>query len=213
MKRTSLLLVTAVLYFNATAQLQKKDSVVFKAPASRVPLGQNEINKFDFHGNEIWLYTDANFKGKKKILKVIGNTLLQFSLAALGQEWNDVISSCLVPNGVKIYLFENDNFNAGGIGSRIEIIGRGKEYYAKAPSTYLPNKGSSTTGGPVGVYIDNNDFTDVANADYFVQTGNAKNDPAPIYKGVQSDAAAIHSGKTIDFNDKTSSIRIVRFSN
>ncbi|MCP9753521.1 hypothetical protein EGI32_21430 [Ferruginibacter sp. HRS2-29] len=202
-----------MLYVSSSAQLQKKDSVFFKSPASRVPIGQNELNKFNFHGDEIWLYTDINFKGKKKVLKVTGNNMLEFSLAALGPEWNDVISSCLVPNGVKIYLYENDHFNPGSVGSRIEIIGRGKEYYAKGPSVYVPNKGTVTPNGAVGVYIDNNDFTNVANADYFVQTTNAKNDPAPVYKGVQSDAADVHSGKKIDFNDKTSSIRIVRFSN
>lgn len=83
---------------------------------------QAEYNSFNQNGDEIWIYADEFFNGKKKILKVGDYTLKGSSKShELGTDWNDKISSMLIPLSLKITLFMDDNF----AGLKTETAGYG----------------------------------------------------------------------------------------
>jgi hypothetical protein len=73
---------------------------------------QAEYNSFHQNGDEIWIYEDEFYNGKKKILKV-GDYTLKGSATSheLGTDWNDKISSMLIPVSLKIDLFMDDHFS------------------------------------------------------------------------------------------------------
>ncbi len=72
---------------------------------------QKEYDAFNQNGDEIWVYTDEFFNGEKKILKVGDYTLLGSATThELGMNWNDKISSMLIPNSLKITIFLDDQF-------------------------------------------------------------------------------------------------------
>jgi hypothetical protein len=73
---------------------------------------QAEYDSFNQNGDEVWIYADEFFNGNKKILKVGDYTLLgSATTRELGTNWNDKISSMLIPNSLKIIVFMDDKFN------------------------------------------------------------------------------------------------------
>lgn len=73
---------------------------------------QAEYDSFNQNGDEVWIYADEFFNGDKKILKIGDYTLLgSATTRELGTNWNDKISSMLVPNSLKIIVFMDDKFN------------------------------------------------------------------------------------------------------
>ena len=73
---------------------------------------QAEFDSFNQNGDEVWIYADEFFNGDKKILKVGDYTLLgSATTRELGTNWNDKISSMLIPNSLKIIVFMDDKFN------------------------------------------------------------------------------------------------------
>jgi hypothetical protein len=93
-----LLLASFFIALNANAQLLKKD-------IQKGRVVKNELNNFNPKGDEIWFFEHENYQGKKLVLKAGTYTLNQ-----MGVEWNDKISSILIPEGYEIQIFENDNF-------------------------------------------------------------------------------------------------------
>jgi len=83
---------------------------------------QSEFNSFNQNGDEIWVYEDEYFNGRKKILKV-GDYTLKGSATSheLGTDWNNKISSMLIPVSLRIDLFIDDNFS----GLKTETSGYG----------------------------------------------------------------------------------------
>ncbi|SDJ72284.1 hypothetical protein SAMN04487898_10495 [Pedobacter sp. ok626] len=83
---------------------------------------QAEYNAFNQNGDEVWIYEDEFFNGKKKILKV-GDYTLKGSAKSheLGTDWNDKISSMLIPLSLKITLFMDDDF--GGLKTEADGYG------------------------------------------------------------------------------------------
>jgi|GEM_PF-2000192 len=71
-----------------------------------VKMSDNIVASFNQKGDEVWFFEHENFKGKKLVLKAGTYTLEQ-----LGNDWNDRISSILIPEGYEIQIFENDNFS------------------------------------------------------------------------------------------------------
>ncbi|TFF35545.1 hypothetical protein E2R66_18855 [Mucilaginibacter psychrotolerans] len=53
---------------------------------------------------EVWFYENANYTGKKYIL-----TRGFYSLKTLGMDANDFFSSALIPRGIKVFVFEDDD--------------------------------------------------------------------------------------------------------
>lgn len=97
--------------------------IVGKSQSDRVfDKCQTEYNSFNQNGDEVWIYEDEFFNGKKKILKV-GDYTLKGSAKSheLGTDWNDKISSMLIPLSLKITLFMDDNFT----GLKTEAAGYG----------------------------------------------------------------------------------------
>ncbi len=83
---------------------------------------QAEFNSFNQKGDEIWIYADEFFGGEKKVLKA-GDYMLVASAKSkeLGTNWNDKISSMLIPLSLKIELFMDDKFQ----GAKTEAYGYG----------------------------------------------------------------------------------------
>lgn len=76
----------------------------------------SEYKAFDQNGDEVWIYADMYFNGEKKILKVGNYTLLGGNTTKeLGVNWNDKISSMLIPVSLKVTVFMDDKF--GGLGT------------------------------------------------------------------------------------------------
>lgn len=72
---------------------------------------QAEYDAFNQNGDEVWIYADEFFNGEKKILKVGDYTLLgSANSRQLGTNWNDRISSMLIPTSLKLTLFMDDKF-------------------------------------------------------------------------------------------------------
>lgn len=72
---------------------------------------QAEYDAFDQNGDEVWVYSDEFFNGEKKILKVGDYTLLgSATTRELGSNWNDRISSMLIPLSLKVTIFMDDQF-------------------------------------------------------------------------------------------------------
>ena len=59
-----------------------------------VKMSDNIVALFNPKGEEIWFFEHENFKGKKLVLKAGTYTLQQ-----MGSDWNDRISSILIPEG------------------------------------------------------------------------------------------------------------------
>ena len=66
--------------------------------------------KFNYNGDEVWLFSDANYKGEKKVLPI--GIKKSYTLNELGFQWNDKVSSILVPKkgNMYFYFFKDDNF-------------------------------------------------------------------------------------------------------
>lgn len=97
--------------------------IVGKSQSDRVfDKCQAEYNSFNQNGDEIWIYEDEFYNGRKKILKV-GDYTLKGSATTheLGTDWNDKISSMLIPVSLRIDLFIDDNFS----GLKTETSGYG----------------------------------------------------------------------------------------
>lgn len=95
---------------------------------SRLPLSvQSEIAKFNFEGNEVWFYKNYDLSGDKKVLKVG-----QFTLEHLGNDWNDAISSCLIPNHICVQFFVDNHFK----GHYLKIIGGSPTHHSMKHITY-----------------------------------------------------------------------------
>ncbi|TFF35547.1 hypothetical protein [Mucilaginibacter psychrotolerans] len=72
---------------------------------------QAEYDAFNQNGDEVWIYSDEFFNGEKKILKIGDYTLLgSASTRELGTNWNDRISSMLIPSSLKLTVFMDDKF-------------------------------------------------------------------------------------------------------
>ncbi|WP_199141361.1 hypothetical protein [Pedobacter sp. ASV12] len=72
---------------------------------------QAEYDAFDQSGDEVWIYSDEFFNGEKKILKIGDYTLLgSATTKELGTNWNDKISSMLIPLSLKVTVFIDDKF-------------------------------------------------------------------------------------------------------
>lgn len=72
---------------------------------------QAEYDSFNQNGDEVWIYSDEFFNGEKKILKIGDYTILGSSTSReLGTNWNDRISSMLIPLSLKLTLFIDDKF-------------------------------------------------------------------------------------------------------
>ncbi|MFC4262740.1 hypothetical protein ACFOWM_07620 [Ferruginibacter yonginensis] len=99
-----------------------------------------ELKAFSPKGNEVWVYEDILFNGAKKVLKV-GN----YNLAALGLFWNDKVSSMLIPEGIDVTVYLNDNFD----GPTTTLKGFG-----------LANLQHSTNNSWIGYRTDINVFND-----------------------------------------------------
>jgi hypothetical protein len=83
---------------------------------------QSEYNSFNQNGDEVWLYADEFFNGEKKILKVGDYTLVASSKSKeLGTNWNDKISSMLIPTSLKVTFFMDDKF--GGLSAQTSGFG------------------------------------------------------------------------------------------
>lgn len=64
-----------------------------------------EYNAFNIYGDEVWIYEDEFYNGRKKILK-----LGKYTLNDLGIYWNDKISSMLIPLKYDVEIYVDDNF-------------------------------------------------------------------------------------------------------
>jgi hypothetical protein len=98
--------ITLVVFFSccvqmAFAQREKISNNILKK--ERIAL--NPIANFNKSGDEVWLFERENFEGKKLVLKVGTYTLQQ-----MGTEWNDRISSALLPEGYQMQIFAEDKF-------------------------------------------------------------------------------------------------------
>ncbi|MBS1759888.1 MAG: hypothetical protein JST23_07155 [Bacteroidetes bacterium] len=72
----------------------------------KMQIANAEMNAFNINGNEIWLYEDIMYGGRKKVLKVG-----KYTLKDLGIYWNDRISSMLVPTNLAVILYSDDTFS------------------------------------------------------------------------------------------------------
>lgn len=75
-----------------------------------------EMKVFNLNGNEVWLYEDEMYGGRKKILKAG-----KYTLKDLGIYWNDKFSSMLVPRNLAVILYSDDAF--AGMKDRYEGFG------------------------------------------------------------------------------------------
>lgn len=83
---------------------------------------QAEYNSFNQNGDEVWIYADEFFNGEKRILKVGDYTLVASAKTKeLGTNWNDKISSMLIPMSLKVTLFMDDKF--GGLSAQTSGYG------------------------------------------------------------------------------------------
>ena len=83
------------------AQRERISNTHLKTELQQIP-----IISFHQKGDEIWFFEHENFKGKKLVLKVGTYTTQQ-----MGIDWNDSISSILIPEGYEIQIFVADNFS------------------------------------------------------------------------------------------------------
>lgn len=85
--------------------------------------------KFDYNGDEVWLFSDANYKGEKKVLPI--GIKKSYTLNELGFQWNDKVSSILVPKkgNMYFYFFKDDNFQ----GEYLSILNSVAEHTGKFP--------------------------------------------------------------------------------
>lgn len=83
---------------------------------------QAEYNSFNQNGDEVWIYANEFFNGEKKILKVGDYTLVASAKSKeLGTNWNDRISSMLIPAGLTVEVFMDDKF----AGLKAIVVGYG----------------------------------------------------------------------------------------
>jgi hypothetical protein len=107
MKKLFLLVAILLVNYNysqrpkSTSSQNLKDKLV---PTEKMT--NKIIASFNPKGDEIWFFEQENFKGKKLVLKVGTYTLEQ-----MGFDWNDRISSVLIPEGFEVQIYTNDNFS------------------------------------------------------------------------------------------------------
>jgi hypothetical protein len=82
---------------------------------SVVLFAQNKPITFDPNGTKIFLYTDANYKGKLLIIDAAAYTEMDLTVQAL---WNNKISSIKVPNGYGLTLCDADESK----GDKVDLV-------------------------------------------------------------------------------------------
>ncbi len=71
----------------------------------KMKVADAEMKAFNINGDEVWLYEDMMYGGRKKILKAG-----KYTLKNLGIYWNDRFSSMLVPRNLAVILYSDDAF-------------------------------------------------------------------------------------------------------
>lgn len=70
------------------------------------PSSIERYSTFNSNGNLIWMYKDSNFNGEIKRLKPGSYTLAQ-----LGNNWGNSISSMKIPNNYVVEIYKEGNLN------------------------------------------------------------------------------------------------------
>ncbi len=82
------------------------DVPVVKVESTEQQRKDAELKAFNPNGNEVWIYEHINYNGQKKVL-LLGD----YNLAKLGNNWNDKISSMLVPKILTAVVYMDDNYS------------------------------------------------------------------------------------------------------
>lgn len=116
----------------------------------KMQIADAEMKAFNINGNEVWLYEDIMYGGKKKILKVG-----KYTLKDLGIYWNDKFSSMLIPTKLAVVLYSDDAF--GGV--KDQYAGYGirncMHCYSTEPTILSYDYGNFNT---MGLMLNNNEY-------------------------------------------------------
>jgi hypothetical protein len=89
----------------------------------KIGFAQNKSITFNPNGTKIFLYTDANFKGKLLIIDAVAYPQMDLTVQA---EWNNKISSIKIPKGYSITLWDIANKDGEEVSNAAEILSSNK---------------------------------------------------------------------------------------
>jgi len=105
-KLTFILFVLLINYTYSQKSSTVSSQLLNNKSIPTVKVSNKIVASFNPKGDEIWLFEHENFQGKRLVLKAGIYTLEQ-----MGSDWNDRISSILIPERYEIQIFENDKFS------------------------------------------------------------------------------------------------------